>query len=648
MHDQALSIRSWWAIAAGLVICAAIYTPGLSGSFVFDDSTFIIANTAMHVKTLKLADWAAAAFSFPSSHQGRWLGMLSFALNHYFTGLDPFWLKATNLGIHLVNGVLVFLMLRALFALWHECRDRRLDLQPFDVNIAAGALASLWLVLPINVTSILYVSQRLESLSNTFVFLGLWWYARARLDSWRGERNSTTLWLSLIVPTAIGVLVKESAAMLPLYAACIEVALTGARARDGRWRRDVLALYAVLLGVPLVIGSLWLLSWIGGAASYARPFDTTERLMTEARVLVDYIHWILIPQPESLTLYHDDIAVSHGLFDPPSTIVSVVVLLSLLAAAVWQRGRRPLFALGVFWFFAGHALTGTVIPLMLAFEHRNYFPSVGLLLAASSLVALEGGISQGRAKAALATCLFAFYAFATWMRAEEWSDPLRLALSEANKRPGSSAAQYELASMLLHSYRKGESEPMTAQAFEILERAYRIPNSDIVHEELLIVGHAQIGLPVDPAWWKSLIAKLRQRPPTTTDISALSELLRCVREGVCTDAASWLKEAFEAAVAHPSPDGVLLSSYGQFAENILGDSPLAEQQFRAALKTAPNEPVTHMNLITFLIHHGRVDEARSELGRLRRLNHLGSLDDRIADIETMLAKASSASGSVPF
>jgi hypothetical protein len=641
-QSNARSLR-WLVFAAMLVVCAGIYAPGLWGSFVLDDSTFIIANVAMHVNTLHFADWFAAALSFPSgSHQGRWLGMLSFAVNHYFTGLDPFWLKLTNVGIHLLNGMLVFLMLRALFALWRECQRELADRHRFDPELAATAVAGLWLVLPINVTAVLYVSQRLESLSNTFVFLGLWWYLRARLAQWRGERGPAGLWLSLIVSTGIGVLVKESAVTLPLYALCVEFAITGLRTRDGRWSRPVLILYAALIGLPLVAGAMWLASWIGGVSSYARPFDTIERLMTEARVLVDYIRWTLLPQPESLTLYHDDIAVSHGILDPPSTLAAIGGLLALLGVAIWQRTRRPLFSLGVLWFFGGHLLTGTVIPLMLAFEHRNYFPSIGLLLAGASLIALEGGLQRTRIRAMLVGCVFVFYAFTTWMRAEEWSAPLRFALSEANKRPDSSAAQYELARMLLYSHHKDDPTLMTTQAFEVLERASLIPNADIMHEQLLIVGHAQLLQPIKPAWWDSLINKLRKRPPTSSDITALGELLQCHESRVCAGDTDNLRLALEAAVSWPSPDRSLLTYYGEFLSKIIDDQALAEKQLRTAVALAPGDATTHANLFTILVHAGKLDEAVAELDALRRLNHFGSLDATIGKMERTLWEAQTA------
>ncbi|SFN73249.1 hypothetical protein SAMN05216289_1771, partial [Dokdonella immobilis] len=78
------------AFFGALLITALVYWSGLAGSFVLDDMDFLVVNRAIRVTSLDLSDWIAAAMSFPSgSHQGRWLGMLSFAANHYFTGMDP-------------------------------------------------------------------------------------------------------------------------------------------------------------------------------------------------------------------------------------------------------------------------------------------------------------------------------------------------------------------------------------------------------------------------------------------------------------------------------------------------------------------------------------------------------------------------------
>ena len=96
-----------------LLLVALVYWPGLHGGYVFDDITNIIDNTSLHVVgNATWPEWMAAIYSSPSSDLQRPLAMLSFAINHALTGLDPYWMKLTNLGIHLLNTWLVFLLVR--------------------------------------------------------------------------------------------------------------------------------------------------------------------------------------------------------------------------------------------------------------------------------------------------------------------------------------------------------------------------------------------------------------------------------------------------------------------------------------------------------------------------------------------------------
>ena len=624
----------WLALAAALGVTFGIYQVGLHGGFVYDDFGFIVGNASIKVSANTLQQWFAAAVSFPTgTYQGRWLGMLSFAANHYLTGMDPYWFKLTNLGIHLLNGVLLFLALRALFSFHHASRNGATARTGFDPGLAAAALASLWLVLPINLTAVLYISQRLESLSNTFVFLGLWWYLRARLALWQGRSGVIGLWLALLVGTGIGVLVKESAVLLPLYAFSVELALTGFRQRDGRWSAPVLILYGSLLLIPLVVGLVWLAGWVGGPRSYGRAFDIPERLMTEGRILIQYMVWTLAPSLDSLTLFHDDITISKSLLNPPTTLASILAISGLIGLALWKHKRFPLFALGIFWYFGGHLLTATVIPLMLAFEHRNYYPSVGLLLALASLFTLEGPVQRRRLVMVASLCLFSFYAFTTALRSMEWSTPLSLSASDAAKRPNSSAAQYEYARILLGSKLNGDPEPLRRKAFEILERMSADFRADAVHSQLLIVASADHNLPIRKEWWDSMIAKLAARPLSSVDVEALRGLLDCFESKRCPRDVANLKRAFEAATDHPGGYGKLFLLHGLFAQNFLEDPALAERQTRRAIQQSPSDPFMRANLAALLTKTGKLEEAGRELEILRTMNRLGVLDSRIAELE---------------
>src|SRR6185437_12049347 len=209
----------------------------------------------------------------------------------------------------------------------------------------------------------------------------------------------------------------------------------------------------------------------------SRDFTLARRLLTEPRVLVDYLHWTLLPNPMVLSLYHDEIVVSTGLLMPWTTLGAIVLLLTLIALAVWLRNRQPLVSLGIGWFFAGQLLTATIIPLELVYEQRMYFSSIGVLLAAGALLlGQRWKITLPIVRMFLVTSALLWYAAATNLRAREWSNPLRLAVTEASAHPTSERAMYEAGRMLsiASNYEPGKTMD---ESMKYLRQAAAIPDS---------------------------------------------------------------------------------------------------------------------------------------------------------------------------
>lgn len=635
------SRRAWLILALMAALTVAVYAPSLRGGFVFDDGYYFLDNQDVHVDSLDLGAWTRAALSQAGMNQFRALGMLSFALNYYFTGLDPFWLKATNLAIHLANGMLLFLMLRALFRLHGVCAARHSRRLPLEIGLAAALLAGAWLLLPINLTAVAYISQRLEALANLFVLLGLYLYLRQRKRVYVDGSGGGMLWLILVACAVLGLAAKETAALLPLYTACIEFALTGFRNSDRRPSRPAIAAHVVLLVLPLVAGLIWLSTWAFSGMTALRQFSTTERLLTEARVLVHYIQWTLLPNLNALTFYHDDIAVSHGLLQPPGTLFSILALAALGLVALWQRRRRPLFCLGIAWYFAGHSMTATIVPLELVFEHRNYFPSIGLLLAGASLLALEPLVRAPRVALTACAGFLMLFALTTLLRAQEWSHPLRLAYSEALKRPASSRAQYALAHTLILAARDDDS-PLLQQSVTILKRDAALPNSGIASLQALIYLAARAHRPIDPGWWEAMTQKLRAHTPSQTDVDAIIFLYRCQQRGDCPRQVPELLGVFVAGLAGSQGNVNLMSAYGEFALLELHDVGLAERMYREAVTARPQVAVYRANLVEFLIATNQLAAAQGALQDLRAMNTLGALDQVISRLEARLQSARAA------
>ncbi|UGB47421.1 hypothetical protein LQ772_04505 [Frateuria edaphi] len=631
-----------------MALTVVVYAEGLRGGWLFDDYPNIVDNPGVQPHDASLASLVRAALSSPSSEFKRPLASLSFAANYLVGGLDPYWMKLTNLVIHLLNGLAAFALVNALLLRFHGKRP---------AGWLAALIAGAWLLLPINLTGVLYVVQRMESMANLFVLLGLVGYvhARSRLRETPGDAGGWHFYIvaaaSLVVGTVLGLLAKETAVMLPLYAALAEWLVFGFRDRSGRLDRTIASMFLVVLVLPLAAGLAWLLPGVFDAANWStRDFTLATRLWSEARIVADYIGWTLLPTPEALSFYHDDFAPSSGLLQPWTTLTALLSLASLLGAALWTRRRRPLVALGILWFLGCHLLTGTVLPLELIYEHRNYFASLGLLLAIVPLLAaprrrndIPAADEASRYALPLALPryvalggLIIFWTAQTALTAHAWGDPLRLATELAGRAPASPRAQYELGRTYIIYSHYDPGSPFTQLAYAPLERAMRLPKSPILPEQALIFMNARMGLPSKEIWWDSLIAKLKARQPGVQDESSLGALTQCARERYCNLPTQRMVEAFHSAMAHPGPHARLLAIYGDYAWNVLSDKPLGLRMTEQAAKAAPDEPAYLITVTRMLIAMDRYSDAGQAIKQLQSLNVGGRLDRSLAELRSLL------------
>jgi tetratricopeptide (TPR) repeat protein len=625
------------AAALALLIIAVffVYWPGLNGGYVFDDLPNIVDNTQLHVTTLLWPDWITAIFSSPSSNLQRPLAMLTFAINHYFTGLDPRPMKLTNIFIHAANALLVFGLARALLRSWATA-DPAIERRKFG---AALFVAAAWALHPINLMAVLFVVQRMESFCHSFVFAGLWLYVVGRQRQIAGDGGWVQILAGLFGCTAIGVLIKESAVLLPVYALCIEFCLLHFRGSEGRTDRRLSWLYLLTLVLPGVIGLAWLLPIVLEPSSFGgRNFNLAERLFTELRVVFDYLHWSVLPDLNQLSLYHDDYQVSRGFLRPASTSFALLALLTVFGAGCMLRRKRPLVALGIFWFFSAQALTATVIPLELMFEHRNYFASVGICLALADLLLLSPRTDKAlRFRALLAGLLVFFYAAGTYLRASEWDHPVRFVATEVAKHPQSPRATYELARMLvvLSGYKK--DSPYLAPAMAAIEKARRVPGSTTQPAQAALIVAARTGQPLQAVWWSDLTAKLRDQPLGPQPLGALAAMVDCANSGLCAFPRDEMMQAFSAAMTHgDSPE--LFNIYGSYVLNSLREYALAQSLWEEAVRLKPKEPQYHVNLGRLLIAMGKDEDARREIAALRRIGPLGQYENQALRLEADLRK----------
>lgn len=634
-------------LALGLLV----YWPGLSGGYVFDDFGNLVDNPAFAQSALQAHFWRAI-WSANAGPLDRPLSMFTFAAQMVFSGMNPWPLKLANVLLHLFNGWLVWLLSVRVLG-WLERQAPR----PWLVGASTLALlaTAAWVLAPIQLTAVLYVIQREEALASAFVLLGLlaYWHGRMRLIA--GRRGALAwIWGSLALGTSVAALAKETGVMLPAYAFVLEwVVLRGALAAPGAAGQGrsavnpLIPVFVVLLLIPGVLGLAWLLPGaLNGSAYAARPFTLSERLFTEGRVLVGYLRWIVLPSPDALSLYHDDIALSTSWLSPWTTAASWVFLAALLGAALWLRRRLPLFALGVLWWFAGQSLLSTFVPLELVYEHRNYLPDWGVFLALFALLfTWSPPDAERRATLRLLTvggvsALIALYGVFTAIRAQVWGNPYRLAYFQATTHPQSPRASYDLGRMMLITA-QGVDSLQFQMGMQQMEQGALLPGADLQPLQALVFMSAKNGLPIQPRWWAEMRRIIATSPMSAEDVGALYGLIQCNINGVChytPKDVQQLGELIAFAVQHNPGRADLVTLQANWAANVAHDNPLAYQLMLRAVALDPGKYDYWKNLVVMQTAAGLYGDAGQVLERMRELNRFGIHDAEIRTLTQGLAQ----------
>lgn len=518
-HASPLNAGPVRAAAIGLALLAlatlAIYWRGLSGPFLLDDGvTFPVIERWLAGQ----ASFAEAVLGRGSPWAGRPVAMASFALSAALGGVEPFSFKLGNLIVHLLCAALVWQLLRRLLAL-----DPRLSAQ---APLLATIASAIWLLHPIQVSTVLYSVQRMAQLSTLLVLAAVLVYLIARQEIAAGQLRSARSKLFLTFPLLVllGLLSKQNAAVAPLICAVVEWTCFK---RDGAAARPIYAFFGLFLWAPalLVLATLLIAPQLllGGYSEW--DFTLAQRLMSEPRALMAYLGHIALPYGPALGVYTDDFATSTGVLSPISTLSSIVALIAISVAAWAWRAAAPSACLGWFFFLAAHAVESTFLPVELYYEHRNYLPLVGLALALVGLSALlpaslrsrPGYRAQLVGVAALAVLALAAI---TYSRVSVWQRMDTIAAEGLREHPHSLRALYDQSGVLLaRGDLRGNIALMESLA------ASPDPRRRWLGRVNLITARCRAGLPSDPGVLAAIAA---QAPPSATvfEIQALRLLGR--------------------------------------------------------------------------------------------------------------------------
>jgi len=386
--------------AGALLLVLGVLVYGRVGGFDYsrtDDFGYIILNG--HVRSGLSLDgirWAFTAFDMGNWHPLMWVSLMA---DTTLFGLAPGPRHVVNVVIHLCNSLLVW----------------RLAIRLLREPGAALLVAALFLVHPLHVESVAWISERKDVLCALFFLLA----CLAQLD--HRETGASAAWWRVQAFGVLALLSKPMAVTLPVVLVLLDLwpalrpAFGGHRALQGYGAacKDKLPLFAAAVFVA------WLTVLAQGHA--IAPLGQVSVLERWSNV------------PVALTTYLVDLLLPSGLAsfypfripDPLREVLPSAALLAGTSYVCWRtRQRYPELLWGWVWFLVTIAPVSGVVQAgsQSHADRYMYLPSIGLLLCAGLMFRR---LRDGRAlyAAVLAALLVAFHTGLAWIQVGYWRDP---------------------------------------------------------------------------------------------------------------------------------------------------------------------------------------------------------------------------------
>ncbi len=409
---------------------SALYFPSLSNLFAYDDEPQIVRNPA-----LRTFGATAAYFHQPvdfSEEFGsdfgsfyRPLFWLSLFADRAAWDLNPVGFHATNVVLHLMNGILVFLLFRQLLG-----------------QSLAFISALLWLSLPIHTEVVAWISGRGLSLSTLFVLLAV--------SGTANYMEGSGIFAGLLVAfSTLAALLSHEAGIVVLPLVLLTAAYQSRHERSKGAILVTFACTAVPLGLYLLFRTLW----------FGPPVENlgtlSDILLWAPVTFAKYLWWSIYPLTMSVERSTELAGVS------PTSWIYIFAWLTLgcMGALLVRFGRVvPTLALGILWILLALVPFLHILPLYQSVAERYvYMASIGTVLVISTLLhAVRTRFQLPAWTPILAMTLWLALSVAPLRaRIHNWSGARLLYATSLETNPGSHLLNYNLGVEYEHD---GESE----------------------------------------------------------------------------------------------------------------------------------------------------------------------------------------------
>ncbi|MBF0508727.1 MAG: tetratricopeptide repeat protein [Deltaproteobacteria bacterium] len=619
----------WLCLLAICLAGALVYAQTLHYPFVFDDDYIVQNNTHIRINHLSLQELSNAAFKTPVPN--RPLEGFTLSLNYYFGKYDVTGYHLTNIAIHLLAGMLVYFVSFLTFRRMTEIPNQAFP-PPHGSRILVMSLiaALIFVTHPVQVQAVTYISQRMTSLATMLYLLSLLCYIVGRESVVGWQRR--TWWAGCLIFGALAFGSKEIAATLPVVIFIYEWFFF--QNLSFNWLKrsfKYLAIPVVVLVLLTVIFSEGKLLHKFTSEAYpilscpTPAFTAWERVMTEWRVVLFYLSLLFYPHPQRLNLLHP-ITVSHSLFDPITTFLSLLAILGCLGLALAAARRHRLLSFCILWYFINLVIESSVIKLEFIYQYRLYLPLVALAVYLPYLI-YRLTLKMVGVGVIISGVIIVALGFSTYSHNLVWRDNVTLWSDVVSKNPLSHNGHSDLGVALIT---QGNIREATSHLRQALQLKPDFANAHInlglilaeQGDEKAAIEHYSKALDSNPRLAKAhynlgvVLAKQGKveeslnhfyqavkyepdSPYTHYNLAqALAEQEKTAEAGNHYAEAIRLNEDF--AEAHNGL-GAIYERHGQTAK--------AMDHYLTALRIGPDNPYTNYNLGHLLAESGRMTEA---------------------------------------
>ncbi len=398
-------------LAGILVFTCLLYLKSLPGQFLNYDDTVNVADNAL-IRQLT-PDHIRQLFLQASLYMYAPLTFISYGIDHYLFGPDPFFFKLTNLVLHLVNISLLFF----------------LSLRLFRKTMPAAFLALLFAIHPMNVDTVSWISARSNLLSALFYLLALLFYLNYL-------KEKKTGWLVMVALSFILSLLSKSAAIM-LPATLFVIDYLNNRKITLRGIMEKLPLF--ITGALFGIAAIYFRSDAGNPQSLME-YNTVDRILMVSYSLVGYLFNTILPFHLSAIYAYP---LKSGSFLPIAYYLSPLLLAGLIFLLFRLKVLKREFVSGLLFFLINIMITQVVLLEDGFMANRyGYLPCIGLIfiMAAAFDYLIAGSGIRKNTSVILLAILILFFSVSTWQRSQVWKNTLVLFSDVVEKSPGSAFA----------------------------------------------------------------------------------------------------------------------------------------------------------------------------------------------------------------